>query len=227
MQGPSSAEVWVRLIGILVMLAGVWGGASPTRAQPIEVDEADFVLGTAGFVLAVEDFEGFPFGSQGLAPLEIANGTYEGVEPFVVSGPVGSALMDQGLLEPRTFLGFDPPTAWWSARFLVDPSAEFDIVVEGRSGSLELFAVRGNQFDGFIGFHDPEGLVSVQITTVDFSNSGGSGQGIGNYGFDDVTTAVPEPGPAIVLPLAALAGAWITSRRRSRPSIARGRAARG
>ena len=40
-------------------------------------------------------------------------------------------------------------------------------------------------------------------------------------------TAVPEPGPAIVLPLAALAGAWITSRRRSRPSIARGRAARG
>jgi len=161
------------------------------QASPVQVDEQDFLLGIAELNLTIEDFESFPFGNQPAGSLMLSNGTYLSPLPGIFNGSGGSQVLidNVSVIAPRSFTDFPVSTQFWGADFLVDPSAEFDVTVIGNSGSLTLVAERWNQFNNFIGFSDPLGLLSISVASVDFSNSGGGGKGIGNYAFDNVITA--------------------------------------
>ena len=167
-------------------------------AAPIQIDEATFLSGIVGLNTITEDFEGFAIGNQPTTQITLSNGTYQSPLPRIVLGGFSPQILIDNLdiLAPRVFSNFAAGTQIWGADFLVGPSAEFDITVIGNSGTFTLVAERGNQFNDFIAFSDPLGLLSVSVATVDFSNSGGGGKGIGNYGFDNVITAAVVPLPA-------------------------------
>ena len=155
------------------------------QPTPVQMDLREIQVASAGLPTDTETFAGFPEFAQPNDNLQLVNGTYYGGIPFIL----GETLYDNTIETPRMFTNFPPGTRFWGADLLAGDAAEFDIVVVGNSGVLVLTAVRGNQLDGFLGFHDPQGLVSVAVQTVDGSSSGGSDVGLGNYGFDNVTTA--------------------------------------
>ena len=68
-------------------------------------------------------------------------------------------------------------------------ASKLDITAVGGSGTLVLDDVSPSDF---FGFQDPMGLTSVTFQNV-------SPDVIGNYAFDDVTTAIPEPSTALLL----------------------------
>ncbi|MCA9050687.1 MAG: hypothetical protein KDA89_18240 [Planctomycetaceae bacterium] len=204
------------LTGVVLGLAGVQVQTSPiyakggrTRAPegPVLVQGRDFADATAGMQVVVDGFESLTAGPQGDSTLQLTNGTYIGGTAayihYAESGPdldlyneifnvsfSGNSLSDS-IQEPRTFTNFPSGTTYWGIEIADLDSAEFDIVIVGNSGTRILEAVRHGDLNGFLGVHDPQGLISVSITTVDFSSSGGGGFGLSNYYMDNVVTAAP------------------------------------
>ena len=66
----------VGFVAILMLKAGV------AYAQPVQVDQATFHAEVAGLAPWVGDFEGLTLGSQGLIPVILTSGIYQGHEPF-------------------------------------------------------------------------------------------------------------------------------------------------
>jgi len=181
----------------IIVLCGLPMGSI---AAPIQIDEATFLSGIVGLIIITEDFESFSIGNQPTNQITLSNGTYQSPLPRVIFGSTNSNILIDNLdiLAPRTFTNFATGTQFWGADFLVSDAGEYDVTVIGNSGTFTLLAERGNQFNNFIGFSDSLGLLSISVSTVDFSNSGGGGKGIGNYAFDNVITAMVVPLPASI-----------------------------
>lgn len=152
----------------------------------------------------VDGLEGFAEGFQPTNVLHLTNGDYIGTTPWIRTLDVadeeqvndifgtrfsGATLGDNSIQNARTFTNLPTGTQYWGTDLAADPSAEFDLLIVGVSGTVLLESVRGGDLDGFLGVHDEQGLISISITTVDFSSSGGSGKGLGNYTFDNIVTA--------------------------------------
>ena len=188
--------------------------------MPISLSKAQFNAEIAVLTAVIEDFESYLNGTDFASPFLIANGSFASGAPRVQSSAPLCGDMDQCLFdssttgELRTFEAFPPGTQFWGADVnLVDATDTLKITVTGGSGILA-FEASGI---GFAGFGDPLGLTSVEFENLgtDFGNGN---TGVGNYSFDNVTTApdptvVSEPGTIALLGLT-FAGAWVVARRR-------------
>jgi MYXO-CTERM domain-containing protein len=213
---------------LFCVAVGTSAGASGVP-MPISLSKAQFNAEIAVLTAVIEDFESYLDGIEPASPFFIANGSFVSGTPRVQSSASLCGDMDQCLFdssvtgELRTFEAFPPGTQFWGADVnLVDATDTFRIAVTGGSGILA-FEASGISFAGF---GDPLGLTSVEFENLgtDFGNGT---TGVGNYSFDNVTTApdptaVSEPGAFALLGLA-FAGAWAITRRVNSPYGKRGR----
>lgn len=171
---------------------------------PKLVQFRDFVRATQNLGVVLDGLARFTPGFQNSQTLVLFNGVYTAPSPFIryltpeeavlVSDTFGTFVSDailsgNDVREPRTFSSFPAGTTYWGASLVCSSGAEFDITVVGRSGTQTFTAVRGNSLNGFLGVHDPRGLISISIKAVPFGSSGGSTIGVGNYSFDNIMTA--------------------------------------
>ena len=196
------------------------GTSAGTSGMPISLSKAQFNAEIALLTAVIEDFESYLNGTDFASPLLIANGSFASAAPRVQSSAALCGDMDQCLFdsssagEPRTFQAFPPGTQFWGADVNpVDATDTLKITVAGGSGILA-FEASGISFAGF---GDPLGLTSVEFENLG-TDSGNGSVGVGNYSFDNVTTApdptvVSESGTVALLGLA-FAGAWAITRRR-------------
>lgn len=183
-------------IGLLAFGAGI------TSADIFILDQDGFQDAAAGITLHVEDFESHEIGPAP-APFALSNGLmFSGDEPFVTTGNNGTqALINNSvpLTAPRIFSAFAPGTRYFSTELSLDPTDEFDVIVECASGdTLTMLEERGGNFDGFLGVfvtNDSIVRVTVRNTGEGSSGPGGSGGGVSNYGFDRVSTDQIGLGP--------------------------------
>jgi len=197
-------------------------------ATPIELTQPQFNTRIKGLHTVVENFQGFPQGSQ-QSPLVLANGRYTGagsvdLAPWCAVLNSQNQCLDTDFAD-GTFSQLPAGTTAWGATIFYASGTPDDIVqatVTGNSGVLQLdlpqglFVPEGT----FVGFYDPQGLTSASFHLV---------SGTTNYAFDDVTTAAvsvaPNPGvggaPALsawalglTIVLTAVAGSVAVSRKR-------------
>ncbi|MEZ6089531.1 MAG: hypothetical protein R3C05_16180 [Pirellulaceae bacterium] len=181
------------------------GRVDGTFSEPAIIDLRDFANAIIGLNPLVDGFESLPEGLVETNEFDLLNGTYIGTLPLIsyfadpatqtLSNDVfgtnasGAVLTDNSLQNARTLTNFPEGTTYFGMDLLATDSAEFDIVVVGNSGIMIREAVRGGELSGFLGVHDPQGIISVSIATVDFSNSGGDGKGLSNFYMDNIITA--------------------------------------
>lgn len=176
--------------------------AAGTLADIFILDQEEFQDAAAGITLHVEEFESHEIGPAP-APFALSNGLmFSGDEPFVTTGNNGTqALINNStpLTAPRIFSAFAPGTRYFSTELSLDPTDEFDVIVECASGdTLIMLDERGGNFDGFLGVfvtNDSIVRVIVRNTGEGSSGPGGSGGGVSNYGFDRVSTDQVGLGP--------------------------------
>jgi hypothetical protein len=198
------------VVSLLALCAGT------AQALPVRLTPSEFITQTAGLAKTVETFEGFAAGIQG-SPLTLANGVYTASAPTILNFlcATNACLLDNFSIEaPRTFSDLDA-TFWGTELVFRDADDVFEIIVVGGSGTLTLSNVVPGSF---FGVRDDLGLVSVSFRNASSDPLVGQ-RVIGNYSFDNVTTAgipsaqVPEPA-SLALTGLALAGLAAARRRR-------------
>ena len=193
-----SRPSWRRLVVSFAILMS----PAMAAAAPIELSAAQWAALTAALPQTVVDFESLALGAHA-SPLILANGTYTAPAPFVSDlatfcGAAGDRCLLEGTSNfhnPRVFSGLPAGTRFWAAMdfFSINPvdGDIFRVTVVGNSG-VSIFT--HPLADGFVGYTDPTGLLTV---TFEILGEGSPGAGIFNYSLDDVTTAattaVPEP----------------------------------
>jgi hypothetical protein len=198
------------------------GACVAAHAIPTSLSKVQFTAQIAGLTTVIEDFEGYPNGTDFLSPFVTLNGTFTSSAPRVqasatLCGDVDQCLFDSSSADgPRTFQMFPLGTQFWGSDVsLVDTTDTLKLTVTGGSGVLS-FETAGISFAGF---EDPLGLMSVEFENLG-TDSGNGNTGFGNYSFDNVTTAspaaIPEPGTLALLGIA-VAGIAVRTRRRGRP----------
>lgn len=129
-------------------------------------------------------------------------------------------ISDSSAAAPRSFEVMPNMTFWGADLLLGDDHDEFDVRVEGGSGTLWLNEVDFD--DEFAGFHDPLGLFTITFTNVGGSSGHGRhGGGLGRFGFDNIVAAgdvavVPLPPAAPLMVCALVAVGWLGLRNRPR-----------
>jgi hypothetical protein len=173
--------------------------SSSVCAVPTQISAAQFGTLVAEGSSITESFSGF---SQGLhqSPLVLANGTFIGMPmldlaPWCDSYYQSNKCLDIGFVDAK-FSQFANGTVVWGATIYYAGSGDqLQATVNGRGG-VSVFILPPGTYDPngtFIGFFDPDGLVSVAFhRSVPFGY---------NLAFDDVTTSVlPIPtAPAPIL----------------------------
>jgi hypothetical protein len=182
----------------LLIAAAILVLPATSAAAPIELSLAQWTTLTAALPQTVVDFESFALGAHP-SPLTLANGTYTSPVPFVsdtalICGTAGDRCLIDNTSNfhfPRVFSGLPAGTTFWAATdfYSISPVDDdiFRVTVVGNSG-VSLFTHK--LADGFVGYTDPTGLLTV---TFEIVGEGIPGSGFFNYGLDDITTA-----PAVI-----------------------------
>ncbi len=187
------------LSAFCLMLAAI----APALAQPVQVNESEFAVPATDMQRIVENFNQ-PRPLPLPSPLPLANGQFvgsaSGSAPWCVPSPCMTLNLGGG-----TFSGFPSGTRLWSARIIpaTGTSNIYDFEVVGHSGAQQ-FSVTGIPWSlngGFVGFHDPRGLVSVRVTLRPVLPLFG-------YSVDNVEVAVSADRP-LPVPTLSVVGGWL------------------
>lgn len=200
-------------VGAAIATGLVFGLATESaQGAPIQLNATDFANEISGLSVKVEDFEGFPLGSQ-TSPLTLVNATYMSDLPLITNGFIlpTNQLVNNGpddVFPGRIFNAFAPGTTLFGLDIAGFSSEDvLRTTAVGTSGMLTVEQTIGS-LNGFVGFQDALGL-----TSVTFLNLGTTG-GVANYAFDNVTTGIIPIPPALLLFGSGLLGLIGISRRK-------------
>jgi hypothetical protein len=161
-------------------------------ATPLQIGESAFQDNYSNAHLVSENFEAYSEGLQ-TSPFVMTNGTYIGTgsvdaAPWCTFAGADKCLDTQ--MTDGTFQALPAGTTMWTARVIFSSGPQTVLAtVVGNSGILQVdIESDGGATDGeFLGFYDAQGLQSVSFHIVP------NGNGVMNYGFDNVTTSASTP----------------------------------